>query len=132
MHSARFLEPAHAADLPLTVAEPPRPEAFCEMHWPESWGSTPAIRLQPSHSLAGSSLETDRIIHRWGTRIFNLVEQTNSMARDLAGKSWHEHQEHYYSCYFLKLLEPSGRDMRCFTDEACHFLIRALASDEIM
>jgi len=77
-------------------------------------------------------LETDRIIHRWGARIFNLVEQTNSMARDLAGRSWHEHQEHYYSCYFLKLLEPAGRDMRRFTDEACYILMRALASDEIM
>jgi len=132
MHSTRFFSPLAVGDFPLITAPPAPPETSCEMDWPESWGSVPAIRLQPSHSLAGSSLETDRIIHRWGARIFNLVEQTNSMARDLAGRSWHEHQEHYYSCYFLKLLEPVGRDMRRFTDEACYLLMRALASDEIM
>lgn len=132
MNESRFLDPAAVADQPLTQASPALPGVACEMDWPESWGSTPAIRLQPSEPYSGSSVETDRIIHRWGPRIFNLVEQTNSMARDLAGKSWLEHQEHYYSCYFLKLLEPEGRDMRRFTDEACHFLMRAMASDEII
>ena len=132
MHSSRFLAPALAADSPLTVAEPPRSEACCEMEWPESWGSVPAIRLQPSAPFAGSSTETDRIINRWRPRIFDLVEQSISMAQDLCEISWNADDEPYPCCPFLKLLEPGSNDMRRFTDEACHILLQALTRDEII
>jgi hypothetical protein len=104
------------------------------MDWHESWGNNPAIRLQPSEPFAGSSLETDRIIHHWRHRIFNLVEQTNEMTKDLCEISWKGSDEPYPYCNFFKLIDPPvvGRDMRRFTDEACHVLLQALASDEIV
>ncbi|NDC79469.1 MAG: hypothetical protein EBZ67_16610, partial [Chitinophagia bacterium] len=68
------------------------------MEWPDSWGSNPPIRLQPSESLAGSSVETDRIISRWRPRIANLVEQALSMARELCKMDWNGIEEPYPCC----------------------------------
>lgn len=119
-------------DVPLTMAPPPPPETSCEMEWPESWGANPPIRLQPSEPFAGSSAETDRIINRWRPRIFDLVEQSISMAKDLCEISWNGDDEPYPCCPYLKLLVPEGNDMRRFTDEACHILLQALTRDEII
>ena len=94
-------------------------------------GESP-IRLQPSEPFAGSSAETDRIINRWRPRIFDLVEQSISMAKDLCEISWNGEEEPYPCCPFLKLLEPGSNDMRRFTDEACHILLQALTRDEII
>ena len=132
MNEIRFLELAAAADFPLMTAPPAPLEVSCEIDWPESWGSTPAIRLQPSGPYAGSSVETDRIIHRWRPRIFNLVEQANSMARDLCKISWNGNNETYPCCHFLKVIEPVGRDMRPFCDAACELLLQVRSRDEIM
>ena len=120
-------------DVPLSMAPPAPPETCCEMDWPESWGSQPPIRLQPCQPFAGSSSETDRIINLWRPRILDLVDQANAMARDLCEISWRESDEPYPCCNFLKLLEPShGRDMRRFTDEACHLLLQVSTREEIL
>ena len=110
------------------MAPPPPPETACEI---EREGEPP-IRLQPSEPFAGSSAETDRIINRWRPRIFDLVEQSISMAKDLCEISWNGDDEPYPCCPFLKLLEPGSNDMRRFTDEACHILLQALTRDEII
>jgi hypothetical protein len=108
---------------------PPAPqEACCELAW---HGETP-IRLQPSDPFAGSSSETDRIINHWRPRIANLVEQSIEMARDLCEISWRADEEPYPCCPFLKIIEPAGRDMRRFIDEACHVLLQASVRDEIV
>ena len=132
MNEIRFLEVAAVADFPLMTAPPSPLEVSCEIDWPESWGGHPPIRLQPSGPYAGSSVETDRIIHRWRPRIFNLVEQANSMARDLCEISWNGNNETYPCCHFLKLIEPLGRDMRPFCDAACELLLQVRSRDEIM
>ena len=131
MNEPRFLEPAMVADQPLTMALPPNPEMSCERVWPEEWGSIPAIRLQPSEPFGGSSNETDRIISRWRPRLFDLVEKANSMAGDLCEISWNGSNEPYPCCHFLKLIEPEGKDMRRFTDEACHILQQVSSREEI-
>jgi hypothetical protein len=109
------------------------PETSCEMEWDESWGSNPMIRLLPSQTYAGSSLETDRIINKWRPRLFSLVELSISMAQDLCEISWNTEEEAYPCCPFMKLLEPPsvGKDMRRFCDEACHILIQASSTEEI-
>lgn len=126
----RFLE---TNDHPLVEALPAPPEACCEMEWPESWGSNPPIRLRPSAAFAGSSVETDRVISRWRPRIFELVEQANAMARELCEIARRGSDEPYPCCNFLKLIGPpaEGRDLRRFTDEACHLLLQASTRDEI-
>jgi len=131
MSNTRFFSPLAVADFPLITAPLAPPETSCEMNWPEPWGNTPPIRIQPSQPLAGSSVDTDRIINRWRPRIFDLVEQSNAMARDLCEISWNEALEPYPTCHFLKLLQPGGKDMRRFTDEACHILLEASTSNEI-
>jgi len=131
MSIIRFVPPLTAADYPLITAPPAPPETSCEMNWPEPWGNTPPIRIQPSQPLAGSSVDTDRIINRWRPRIFDLVEQSNAMARDLCEISWNDTLEPYPTCHFLKLLQPGGKDMRRFTDEACHILLQVSSSNEI-
>lgn len=132
MNQSRFTATFMDGDVPLTMAPPPPPETSCEMEWPESWGANPPIRLQPSEPFAGSSAETDRIINRWRPRIFDLVEQSISMAKDLCEISWNGDDEPYPCCPYLKLLVPEGNDMRRFTDEACHILLQALTRDEII
>lgn len=125
--SATFMD----GDVPPTMATPPPPETSCEMDWPESWGLNPPIRLQPSEPFAGSSNETDRIINNWRPRIASLVEQSISMAKDLCEISWKGEEEPYPCCPFLKLINPVGRDMRRFMDEACHILLQASSKEEI-
>lgn len=132
MSDPRFISPLAIADFPLITAPPAPLETSCEMDWPESYGSTPAIRLQPSEAYAGCSVETDRIIHRWRPRICNLVDQANSMAGDLCEISWNGMNEPYDYCHFLKLIKPVGRDMRPFCDAACELLLQVCATDEIM
>lgn len=92
----------------------------------------PPIRLRPSATHEGSSAETDRIINRWRPRIANLVEQSISMAKELCKISWNGDDEPYPCCPYLKLLEPGGRDMRRFTDEACHLLLQASTREEVL
>jgi hypothetical protein len=95
-------------------------------------GASP-IRLLPSAVEEGSSAETDRIINSWRPRIYQLVERSISMARDLDdGISWNGVNEAYPCCPYLKLLSPEGRDMRRFTDEACHILLQAATREEIL
>lgn len=131
MNERRFFESAMVADHPLMQALPVRSQTSCEMEWPESWGSNPPIRLQPSELFAGSSAESDRIINRWRPRIFDLVEHSISMAKDLCEISWNGDDEPYPCCPYLKLLKSEGRDMRRFTDEACHILLQASSREEI-
>ena len=133
MNEPRFLEPAVVADQPLTQAFPVLPGVVCEMEWSEEWGSQPPIRLQPSQLFAGSSVESDRVLHRWRPRICDLVDQSILMGRSLCRIDWNMKDEPYPTCPFLKLLEPApgSRDMRRFTDEACHILLQASSSDEI-
>lgn len=128
MNLSRLSAALTDGDVPLTMAPPPRPETSCEI---EREGESP-IRLQPSEPFAGSSTETDRIINRWRPRIFDLVEQSISMARDLREISWNGYDEPYPCCPYLKLLEPEGRDMRRFTDEACHLLLQVSTREEIL
>jgi hypothetical protein len=123
----RFFE-SPGGDMPLTMAPPAPPETTCQL---ERDGGSP-IRIIPSEPFAGSSSESDRIINRWRPRIANLVEQSIEMARDLCEISWRADEEPYPCCPFLKIVEPSGRDMRQFTDEACHILLQASVRDEIV
>ena len=132
MNQSRFTATFMDGDVPLTMAPSPPPVTSCEMEWPESWGSNPPIRLQPSEPFAGSSNETDRIINNWRPRIASLVEQSISMAKDLCEISWNGEEEPYPCCPFLKLITPVGGDMRRFTDEACHVLLQASSREEIL
>ena len=124
----RFLE---SNDHPLIEALPAPREVCCEMEWHLSWGDDPAIRLQPSTPFAGSLIETDRIINYWRPRVADLVEHALSMARELCEINWNGIDEPYPCCPFLKLIKPEGKDMRHFTDEACHILLQASSSNEI-
>jgi hypothetical protein len=76
-------------------------------------------------------METDRIINYWRPRVANLVEHALSMARELCEINWNGIDEPYPCCPFLKLIKPEGKDMRHFTDEACHILLQVSSSNEI-
>jgi hypothetical protein len=110
------------------MAPTPPPETACEIEWE----GEPPIRLQPSELFAGSTAESDRIINRWRPRIFDLVEHSISMAKDLCEISWNGDKEPYPCCPYLKLLKREGKDMRRFTDEACHLLLQASSREEIL
>ena len=129
MESQRFSHDLCDGDIPLMMAPPPPPETPCEV---ERNGSSP-IRLQPSASHSGSSIETDRIINYWRPRIFNLVEQSISMARDISNDiSWNGTDELFPCCPYLKLLKATSNDMRHFTDEVCHLLLQISTREEIL
>lgn len=130
MNTPRFVHLGADTDESLVMAPAAFPEADCEI--PRN--SDSPIRLLPSALFEGSSDETDRILYTWRPRIANIVEQSIGMARDLCIISWQLEEEPYPCCPFLKVINPPspGKDMRRFTDEACHILLQVLTRDEIV
>jgi hypothetical protein len=126
--SDRFENGWTYGDHPIINVQAMLPWCECEV---VREGNSP-IRLRPSAQHEGSSAETDRIINCWRPRLANLVDQSISMAKDLCEISWNGTDEPYPCCPHLKLIQSQGRDMRRFTDEACHLLLQACTKEEIL